>query len=136
MDASDDRYVFAWSSAIIRAEDKLSLDQVVECLRNEKIPFTMLERRMLADLLVPNSKGAKVEAVLRMPRGRPNHDLRNYDFYNAVEDYKHHHKLQEVSRETKMKIGKQFRLLSFEACQSALRRGRKISEAIASANDK
>ena len=135
MGISDDEYVFAWPSAIIRAEEELTLDQVAECLRNENIDFTMHERRMLAELLVPLRKSSKVQAVMEGRAGRGGTVVRDLRFYRAVQAYKFDRKLKRMKEEELKKIGEEFLLRSKDARYSALRRGKAIADAVDAAND-
>ena len=135
MSGGTDKYLFAWHSAIIIAEDKLKLDQVAECLRNGEIPFTMHERQMLAELLVPFRKGAKVRAVMQGRPGRKDTATRDLHFYWEVQTFKALRSMKNMPEQELKIIGEKFGLSSKEARHSSLQRGKKIADAIDAAND-
>jgi hypothetical protein len=121
MSSSEDDHIFTWSLAVIDAEDSGKMHRIVQLLRDEGVPLTILDRRMLADFLeAPHA-------------GRPKTVVRDYDFYLAVESYKITHGIKRLSEETFMALGAKFKLLSLETCRTALKRGRRIADQIEAA---
>lgn len=129
---SDD-HIFAthWIDAIHDARQTLKLDRIAHMLRDNHIPLEIEDRRLLAELLVPEHPASKLSAILKKRKtGRGDRDDRNLDFYLAVEKFKAKEQITDISEEARLKIWKEmgFENASHETCRTAEKRGRKLWE--------
>ena len=115
--------------AVMDAADQRDLSPVAALLRDPTASLTQEDRDLLAELLVPLQRGAKVRGALLGRAGRDTTIERDLDYYRALLAYRHAHKTSRIPADAKEKIAVRFDLQDFETARKAEGRGKRRYEA-------
>ncbi len=121
-----------WTMTLYAAREDRKLSGVAELLRDPSVPMTQADREALAELLVPQRRGAKVRAKLQGRGGRGGKGgtaTRDLAFYEALEAHRMETGTDRIPAEVKEQIAARYGLLNAETIKSAETRGKALHDA-------